>query len=757
MRLFNKIFFGAAAIAVTGAFSSCKEEATLSGADAVYIEMANTNMTMLIGDTLKLSARVSNVSGKDINTPISWSVGDESIVKIVDVVEYTRVKNPNYSPSPSTGGETTDPGSPGDGDDSGSDADESTTSRSDAADDGESSTEPDNSQQYIIEETHYVGVTPVEGAQGKSTTIMATLENGQFALTTVTVGRNTLSGAITVSTGCADESVLEDRNSVNKTTYISTPNDAVWFDVNPIQLINDYELSYDFELIEVVSEGDSENELDFVFPDDPVEIDLKNGQVGIRFTAPRIAGKAKITLTLSLRGDDGEITESESCSNEILIFPTISGGFEYESNGEIIRPGYGPPTPSNIKPTMITVTMDINSSHLVGVCMGVQSGRADDIRNAMAAESAGYFTWTLDGSAVVLEDQFFDEDYESGYVTYLNVRSGIRSGAAKATFKLPGAEEDFVCDITVEDYNKVHPVTDILIQDADGDVDLDNYVVYLGQPMALEVSTVPDASFTYHIPEITSSDPSILRVEERGSADGYVRRFTALRTGTVTLTFTSLDVVKTMQVTVEDALQRVVWNNITGSLITGSSADLSILIYMQSDINNALSAFNGEISWSSSDPSVLTVAADPANPMKAVVTGVTDGTATVSVRVSDGVFSQTIENEISVVSLTGKDYNNNMVGYSFSYLVDADYGANTIMVSSLDGDDYFDMPYSAAYAGSFSGSDGAVQLGQADPVEGAAYNLTIVDNGDGTVTINGYFEANGARYTFTNLVCELQV
>lgn len=71
MKLFNKILFGAAALTVTAAFTSCKEEATLSGADAVYITMANTDVTMLAGDTLRLSARVENASGNEIVTPIT--------------------------------------------------------------------------------------------------------------------------------------------------------------------------------------------------------------------------------------------------------------------------------------------------------------------------------------------------------------------------------------------------------------------------------------------------------------------------------------------------------------------------------------------------------------------------------------------------------------------------------------------------------------------------------------------------------------
>ena len=738
MKLINKIFLGATALTVMGAFSSCKEEATLGGADAVYIEMANTNMTLLVGDTIKLDARVSNVSGKTIETPIEWSVGDENVAKIVDIVEYKKVKDPNAVPSqPST-----NPGSP---DDNGDNNEGETGDGNEGEDNGEDSADQSAQSRaadgYKIVEIHYAGITAVEGAQGKSTSVKATIENGQFAMTNVTVGRNSLSGAITLA---QDE----------MRSYIEHPNDTVWFNVNPIQLVDDYELSYEFKKTEVVAEGDDESELEFTFPDKPLVIDREGGRVGVVYTAPRISGKAECTLKLSLTDENGEETESATCKAPIYVFYQISGGLEYESNGETIRPVYEEESPSNIKPKYTTVTMDVNSTHLVGVCLGIRSGREDDIRLAMAAEKAGYFKWEVEGSALVVEDIFFDEDYVSGYVTYIKVRSGVRSGSARCTFTMPTFEQ-FICDITVEDYNVVHPVNDIVVTDVYDNPVEGTYETTLGQPMSLNIFTDPDASFTYHIPEVTSSDPSILEVVERDPASGYARSFNAKKPGNVTLTIKSMEVVKTVNVTVNDAIQRVVWDSsypVPTKMIVGTENDVQIGYYMYSDMNKMLTSYDGTVTWTSSNTSVLTVTADPTNPLKAVVKAVGEGEATITASIEGFSVSTVVATE----KMQGVTYSNDMANTDgFNFIVDEEYGANTIEIMFKDHTEYFDLPYNADFAGTFTGNDGVITLNEASIFEGATYNITITDNGNGTVTINGTFEVNGTLYTFDNLVCNM--
>ncbi len=84
MKLYKKSTIGLLmALICGGAFVGCTEEATLDGADKVYITMNPTDITLRMGDTVRISAVVENLSGKTIDTPIQWSVQDESVAKLL--------------------------------------------------------------------------------------------------------------------------------------------------------------------------------------------------------------------------------------------------------------------------------------------------------------------------------------------------------------------------------------------------------------------------------------------------------------------------------------------------------------------------------------------------------------------------------------------------------------------------------------------------------------------------------------------------
>lgn len=767
MKLFNKILFGAAAISVMGAFSSCKEEATLSGADAVYIEMANTNVTLLVGDTLKLEARVSNVSGKDIETPISWSVADDKVLEIVDIVEKKKVVNPNYNPSAPA---PSDPATPGEGEGEGEgenpgegEGEENVASRA-----GEADAPVNTTDRYITVEYHYPGITPVKGSQGKVTSVRASLENGQFAITSVTVGRNALAGCVTP--------VLEEDVSYN-----DYKNDVVWFDVDPIAVVDDYDVTFSIDMLEVLTPADKipADESTFIHPDpdftlgvmrddpdggDPVEVRLpvKDGividrelkRVGVVFTAPRLAGKSKVTLTI------GNEEGTASASTTLYLFPRISGGLKYEKNGETLYPNFSDKNPSNEKPRMVTAIMDVNSSYYAACCMGISTGRDLDIENAMLAEKAGYFKWEIEGSSVVVEEQvpstvrLDGQTYISGYISYLKVRSGSRAGTARCTFTFPGPSVDtddpdnvFVTDITVVNFNEAYPVTDIVVKTeeeelipADGHIDAP-----LGRTLSLSVSVEPDASFTYHIPEVTSSDPSILEVIERGSNDGYTRRFTPHRVGEVTLTFTSLDVVKKVHVSVKDRVHAIAWSIAPlDNMPLGTSEDVKLGITMASDVNTPVESFDGNVTWTSSDPSVISVAPQ-SNPIYCTLTALAEGTATITATLDDGMF---LSKEVTVTKLSAIEIESSF--YSEAYMEDP-----YLMIYALNedtGDDYyFGIAMDAFAPGTYTGSDGTIVTPDYD-AEGAVYNITITDNGDGTYSVTGTVtHSNGAEFHFNGL------
>ena len=83
MKLYRNIIFFLIAILCMGIFVGCNEDDTLDGATEVYITLNPTDIILRVGDTIKISALVTNLSGDRINTPVAWSVLDEKVAKIL--------------------------------------------------------------------------------------------------------------------------------------------------------------------------------------------------------------------------------------------------------------------------------------------------------------------------------------------------------------------------------------------------------------------------------------------------------------------------------------------------------------------------------------------------------------------------------------------------------------------------------------------------------------------------------------------------
>lgn len=725
MKLFNKIFLGAAAIAVAIASYSCKEEATLADADAVYITMAQTDISILVGDTIRLSATVQNASGDVIETPIQWSSSDESVCKIIDIVEYEYEPNPDYvAPD--------DAGSP----DEGGEGDETIASEDAAG-------EPE----FIVSsETHYVGLVAVPGAQGKMATIKATLENGMYAITPVTIGRNALSGSIAVfnSESFGEGDFRHNRHSLNRTSYISKLNDTLWFAVDPIQLVDDYELSYSLDITETIATGDDPAENEFSVSDNPIYIDREYGMVGVVFTAPRMTGKATCTLTLSI--DKDGVSESESCTNEFVVCPPISAGLVYLNNGQKVYPLYSAESPSNLKPKQSSASLDINSSHLVEVAMGIESGRDDDISLAIAAEKAGYFSWNIDGNAVIVEAQdttFYKTDvpyddpaelkYMSGYITYLKVKSGTRPGKVRAIFAIPG--QDFVCDLDIIDFKKDYPVEQIVIKDGEEEVG-DTYELDLSiKTMTLSVTTIPDASFSFHIPAVESSNTAVL---EPSGRDGNNYMFAVKGAGTAKLTFKSIDVVREVNVTVNDAIE----------LITLPSNPVSVYVGDTYEITSTLRMFSGAtntqpVTFVSSDENIATVALKPGTNNIGVINGKAVGEVEIyavcgDIRSNSVKVSVSEISDINVISLTG-------AGSGGVLRLNLTYGSSSADRANVT------IPLIASNYGQYTGNDASVKVGTVT-TDGCGYNFTLTQVDAQNATINGYIQMpNGMKYLMDNL------
>lgn len=689
-------------VALAGLSACDDEKATLSGADAVYIEMTPTDPTLCAGDTLYVSAVVSNVAGKVIDTPVKWSVDDESVAQVVEI----------RSAKPAKKGSRAEEGEEGEGEGEGDD---------NGFNDGDGELLPPDPVAVDSIITYRTAVIGMKDAQGKSTKLRATLENGDYAITTLSVVSRGIKDAISA--------YVETKRS-----YQREMNDTVWFAVSPYSILSECTPSYEFEILEVYNASDRTDENVFVHPYETMAeniiMDEENSRIGAIFTAPRICGKAQCTMTLTNR--EGTTVSAKADMN---IFPAMSPGFEVDGK----RPGYGPETPSNIKQTLINPTMDINSTHLVGVCLGVDKGLDVDVLNASAAEDNGFCYWEIEGSAVVVEDAYYDFKYDTnndqeeigmGYVSYLKVRSGTREGLTTIRYVMP--DQTLVCNLTVEDFKKSHPVERVYVTDGDltDPKEITSATFRLGEPASLNIMVEPAASFRYHGVTITSSDNSIIEPMEHGESDGNVYRFTTKKTGNAVLTLSSLDKAVQFPVTVTDRVMLINWEvGTVDKVMNGATAEIKANVRMASG-----SPITHEVTWKVSDPTIATVTTKPGTYDVGVVTGLQPGNFTV-VAEYDGVQSPVMQMEVLAV----QDLHASEFDLDFRMIGDNGDGTFYIILGE-DMDVYAAIPFvtEGEFDGTFDGSDAYVEWNEI--YEGASYHLVIVNNGDDTVTITGYIQ-----------------
>ena len=121
-------------------------------------------------------------------------------------------------------------------------------------------------------------VTAVEGAQGKSTNVRATLQNGKYAISKMTVTNHIVDGV----------GALVD-------TYYSYNNDfdTIWFVVNPKNLLLDYEPTVE-----------NSNKQLVVPKANSLKVNKETGMVGYAFSSAREAGSATITLSIGPSGNE---------------------------------------------------------------------------------------------------------------------------------------------------------------------------------------------------------------------------------------------------------------------------------------------------------------------------------------------------------------------------------------------------------------------------------------------------------------------
>lgn len=326
MKLFRKsIYPGLAACGLLALATACSEDNTLSGAKEVYISLNPAAVTLSLGDTVKVSASVSNISGDEIDTPIAWSVDDADVARIVE-----------FRDTVFEIGDTV-------------------------------FTSADSTAWYIprnvksIGEELYYGVVATPGAQGRATKMRATLANGKFAVGTVSVTNHSPKGVNPVA-----ETVRTYRPSSVEVI------DTVWFTVEPWAIVSDYVPT---AKLEKTDEGPSQLEL----ADDPIIINEKARTIGVKILPDRSHGNFRLTLSV---GGNGDVATG---SANVTVCPKITVGM-WDADPAY---GMSAPSGDQFYGFNYEVrkTIDINTDVQVYARLMVEGGRQEDVANARGSYS----------------------------------------------------------------------------------------------------------------------------------------------------------------------------------------------------------------------------------------------------------------------------------------------------------------------------------------------------------------------------------
>lgn len=716
MKFINKIFVSAALLGSAVMLPACSDDVNLDNAKAVFVEITPQNMTLTVGQTQRLSATVQNEDGKALDVPVTWTIDDETVAKIVPVYRKEMIDNPNYvAPTEPAEGEE-----PGEGEEAAEEPGEG---------EGEGEVTPAEPEkiEIVTDEFLYYQVEAQPGAQNRSTVVRATLPNGDYALATVNVVN------LTMTDDC-----LKAYSPSISASYMNTA--TAYFTLDPIEIFDEQPVTAEFKITEYLEstyEGTGEPEVSFRGRDDIRVIhDEKAGDlIAVDFIPPTLCGKGVVTLII------GEGATAKKASVPFNVLPNRFPGFEVDGK----RPLAAVMTPSNVKQTLLYATMDVNSDYAVGACIGVETHSPAEIARAMACEDGEegkepYFYWEVEGSAVVVTDQWIDTNYEGGYVSYCKVHSGTREGLSILRYVMP--DTVMTCNLTVENYNVSRPVDRIVVRRSGEETN--NVTIKMGAASSIEVAVEPEASYPYHIPEVVSLDPNIVKVEPRGAEAGYTRDLTPMSVGATKLRITSLDKEIYVDVTVLDAVRRFQWpNGVPTEMTVGNTANVAVDAAMES--GNALPA---AITFTSSDPSVLSIENVPGSLNEAKLTAHAAGTVTISATLLD----QTITREITVnavqdINVDEDIYMENNGDGTFTFGPDS----YKFFISNLP------FVTDGNFAGTYNVSNIAVELDGVE-YEGSSLSLTITyvdeDEDESVInfTINGTITvANGCHIIFNGV------
>lgn len=729
MKFINKLFASAAILGSVVMLPACSDDVNLDNAKAVFVEITPKNMALTVGQTQRLDATVQNQDGQTLDVPVTWSVDDETVAKIYPVYRKVTVDNPDYpgDKPATTPGEGEGEGE-GDGDQTAGDGDEATEGEGDATGEGDELDIPEKIQ-VDTDEILYYQVEAQAGAQDRATLVRATLPNGDYAVASVNVIKRTIT----------DNCLKPYAEGTVSASYMNTSH--IYFKLDDMALLDEQPLHAEFKVTEVhpgTWKGEGQPGIKYRGSDDISIInDPDNGDIiCVDFVPDEFCGKGVCTLFL------GEGEGAQKCSVNFTVLPLRYPGFEIDGQ----RPGAGAWSPSNLKQTQLYATMDINSDYSCGACIGIETHSSLEIARAMACEDGDkpYFYWEIEGSSVVVTDQWIDTSYTGGYVSYCSVRSGSREGVSILRYVMP--DTVMTCNLQVENFNVSHPVEDIVVKKGD-DPCPDHLDLKIGTTTSLEVYVTPESSFDYHMPVVESLDPSIVKVQDRMTTDGYTRTLVPVAEGTTRIHITSLDKERYIEVSVADDVNSFYWAGGNPSqFIVGDVTDIKVQVTMKSG-----KPLSSPVEFTSSDPSVVSVANKPGDFSAAVVTAVGEGTATITA----SYYDRTLTYDVTVEAI--KDIVQTGL-VTIEYYGDGDF--------YMGGDDwYFDqIPFDVygAWTGNYHFTGTAnVQVGQSI-FEDAQYDLTftfneIIDEDEGIYgyTVSGVINLpNGAKIILNDVEVE---
>lgn len=293
-----------------------------------------------------------------------------------------------------------------------------------------------------------------EGAQGKSTKIRAILENGKFALITVTVTAH-------VANGVAPFEEIH-------YTYSTKSIDTVWFAIDPIQLLLDY--------VPTVTNSDPE----LLIPSDkPIYVDKKVGKVGYVFSCDKQTIGGGVTITLSI----GAVGSEKTGSTEVIVSPSIISSLG---------------TDFNLITLEMSKIMDINQVDTVWV-----NTKIDPTYDVDLAIAEKLYHWTVEGNAAQWIKTGVKVAEGQGHRAYAVLRSGQFTGETVVKFECNGII--LTTTIDVQNFAIQYPV-DVL------SVDKLTLELPIGTTGFFTPTVVPLSSYGIHLPKFTPNDPTIVQM-----------------------------------------------------------------------------------------------------------------------------------------------------------------------------------------------------------------------------------------------------